>query len=143
PLAIGLITFVVMTTWWRGRHLLERVIETRSVPDDEFLDRLTTRAIARIPGTGVFMTSNPSANPEVLEHLGTIVKAVPEEVVLLTAVTEPGPWVPGNDALEIVHVRPSVVRVTVHLGYMQSANVPKLLDRCRGRGLELDEADVT
>jgi KUP system potassium uptake protein len=143
PLAIGLGAFAIMTTWWRGRHVLEKIIEARSVPDDEFLDRLATRTIVRTPGTGVFMTSNPHTNPEVLEHLGTIVKAVPEQVVLMTIVTEPRPWVPGNDCLELQDVRESVKRVTARIGFMQSANVPKLLDRARSHGLELDEAELT
>lgn len=57
---------------------------------------------------------------------------LPEQVILLSVVTEPRPWVPGNDALEVQPLRSGI-------GFMQSAHVPKLIARC---GLEVGD-DVT
>ena len=35
--AIGIGLFVVMTTWWRGRHELSKTMETGTMPDELFL----------------------------------------------------------------------------------------------------------
>src|SRR6185503_6437589 len=37
PLAIGLGVFSIMTTWWRGRYELSRMMELGTLPDEAFL----------------------------------------------------------------------------------------------------------
>ncbi|HEY3497865.1 MAG TPA: KUP/HAK/KT family potassium transporter, partial [Polyangiaceae bacterium] len=63
PLLVGAGIFVLMTTWKRGRELLARRIRAQIVPLEDFWELLRVERPARVPGTGVFMTSNAEGAP--------------------------------------------------------------------------------
>jgi KUP system potassium uptake protein len=135
PLSFGAVVFIIMTTWWRGRTELSRVMDQGNLPDELFLDDVETQALHRVKGTAVFMTSNPDGIPNVLMHHVKHNQVLHKQVVLLSIRTEGVPWVQGNQALSVKDLGQGFFRVMARVGFMQTPNVPRILSRCEKHGL--------
>jgi KUP system potassium uptake protein len=143
PLALGAAIFVVMTTWWKGRFELSKIMEGGTVPDELFLAYLDGFALPRVRGTAVFMASSVGGIPNVLLHHVKHNQVLHRQVVLLSIETANAPWVAGNTALSVKELGNGFYRVVVRQGFMQSADVPRILDRCEKYGLTVDPSTCT
>jgi KUP system potassium uptake protein len=143
PLVSGIAVFTIMTTWWRGRTELSRIMETGTVPDELFLADIAAAPLPRVSGTAVFMTSGASGMPNVLLHHVKHNKVLHDQVVLLSVATENVPFVVGNSSLAVHPLGHNFFRVVARAGFMQQPNVPKILARCERHGLVVQAADTT
>jgi KUP system potassium uptake protein len=143
PLAIAGIIFTVMTTWKRGRAELSRVLAKGRLPLGLFLADLERRDVHRVPGTAVFMTSNPDGIPPVLLHQFKHNKVLHRRVVLLSVATVRQPEIPREDRVEISDLGQGFYRVLARYGFMQTPNVLEILELCHPRGLSVDPDDAT
>jgi KUP system potassium uptake protein len=143
PLAVGAGVFVIMTTWWRGRHELSKTMESGSLPDEMFLEDLGTQSLPRVSGTAVFMASGTDGMPNVLLHHVKHNKVLHKQVVLLSIITENVPFTVGDRSLNVRDLGHGFFRVIARVGFMQQPNVPKLLFRCAKQGLQASEAETT
>ncbi len=143
PLAIGTGVFIVMTTWWRGRHELSKMMETGTIPDDLFLADIESAPPPRVSGTAVFMSSGATGMPNVLLHHVKHNKVLHKQVVLLSIVTENIPFAVGNSSLSVSELGQGFYRVVARVGFMQQMNVPRILVRCEKHGLHVNTSDTT
>jgi KUP system potassium uptake protein len=143
PLAVGTIVFAVMTTWWRGRFELSKMMETGTIPDELFLADIAETRLPRVSGTAVFMSSGNDGMPNVLLHHVKHNKVLHKQVVLLSIMTEPIPFAVGNSALEVRELGNGFYRVISRVGFMQQPNVPRILARCEKFELIANPSDTT
>ena len=143
PLAIASCIFAVMTTWRRGRAFLAGWVLSRTEPVDQLLASIRDRKVLRVPGTAVFMTSNPNGVPPVLAHHLEHNQVLHEKVVLLSVVSRGVPTVPTRDRLTIVDAGEGFFQVEAHYGFMQTPHVPQLLRLAGTRGLKTEPATTT
>jgi KUP system potassium uptake protein len=143
PLAVGVVVFAVMTTWSRGQIELARIVERGSLADRIFLDDLEQTGLHRVRGTAVFMSSTPDGIPNVLLHHVKHNQVLHKQVVLLSVVTAPTPFVTGNTALVVTELGHGFYRVVARVGFMQTPDVPRLLARCAQHDLVVDDATTT
>jgi KUP system potassium uptake protein len=143
PLAVGTLVFVVMTTWWRGRFELSKMMETGTIPDELFLADIAETHLPRVAGTAVFMSSGQDGMPNVLLHHVKHNKVLHKQVVLLSIMTEPVPFSVGNSALEVRELGNGFYRVLAKVGFMQQPNVPRILARCERHNLNANPSDTT
>src|SRR4051812_1668605 len=143
PLAVGVAAFLIMTTWWRGRHELSKQMESGTIPDELFLADIAATPLPRVSGTAVFMTSGTDGMPNVLLHHVKHNKVLHRQVVLLSISTENVPFVVGNQSLTVRELGHGFFRVLSRVGFMQQPNVPKILSRCERHGLTVEVADTT
>jgi KUP system potassium uptake protein len=146
PILIAMVLFAMMATWKRGRALLAASFRRLMTPLAQFLERVGAGegAPARVPGTAVFLTSNPEEAPPVLTHHVRHNKALHRKVVLLTAVTERVPRVEPADRLEVKELEAGFYRVIVRSGFMQDVPIPALLRYAvRTGALSVDLKDLT
>lgn len=99
-------------------------------------------APARVPGTAVFMTAQPSGTPPALAH-NLRYKVLHEHVLLLMVKTEPVPHVASDKQMQISSLGRGISQLTVRYGFMEDPNVPEALALAADKGLELDPDDVT
>src|SRR5262245_35148385 len=66
-LAVALSLFTLMTTWKTGRRLVAERLAARAIPLDDFIAMVSSLRPARVPGTAVFMTAQPTGTPPALE----------------------------------------------------------------------------
>ncbi|MFT3692489.1 MAG: potassium transporter Kup [Kofleriaceae bacterium] len=143
PLAVGAAVFVIMTTWWRGRHELSKTMEAGSIPDELFLADVADQHLPRVSGTAVFMSSGTDGMPNVLLHHVKHNKVLHKQVVLLSIVTQNFPFAIGNQSLQVRELGHGFYRVLANVGFMQQPNVPRILNRCEKHGLTVNASDTT
>ena len=143
PLAVGVGAFIVMTTWWRGRYELSKMMESGTIPDELFLADIAATPLPRVSGTAVFMTSSADGMPNVLMHHVKHNKVLHRQVVVLSIVTQNVPYVIGNSSLGVTELEHGFFRVLARVGFMQQPNVPKILSRCERHSLIANPADTT
>ena len=129
-----------MTTWWRGRFELSKIMETGTLPDELFLADLGETPLPRVPGTAVFMSSGTDGMPNVLLHHVKHNKVLHKQVVLLSVVTENVPFVVGNTlARSVARARPRLLpRASRASASCSSRTCPKILARCEKHGLVVE-----
>jgi KUP system potassium uptake protein len=143
PLVIGGLLFTLMTTWKTGRQIVAARLTARAVPLETFLTTVETTRPARVPGTSVFMTAQPTGTPAALVHNLRYNKVLHEHVITLMVTTEPVPHVAKSDQVTVRPMGHGVFHVVVRYGFMEDPNVPEALVRACEHGLQLDEGDVT
>jgi KUP system potassium uptake protein len=145
PLTFGAVVFIAMTTWWRGRVEMSKVMDQGTLPDTLFLEDPMTQALHRVRGTAVFMTSNPDGIPNVLMHHVKHNQVLHEQVVLLSIRTESVPWMGRGDlaTIEVRDLGHGFFRVLARVGFMQTPNVPRILARCARNGLLAEPPTTT
>ncbi len=143
PIFIALSIFTLMTTWSAGRKIVQELLERGSLPIDLFLGDVEKRRPFRAPGTAVFMARDPEGAPLVLLHHLRHNKTLLENVVLLSILPENVPAVPEEERMTVTDLGVGFWRVTARFGFMESANVPKVLARARDMGVPADKRDTT
>jgi KUP system potassium uptake protein len=128
PLAVGVAAFILLTTWKRGRAILLEHLRQDAMPIDTFIKSVVPR-VTRVPGTAIFMTSNPEAVPYALIHNLKHNRILHERVVLLTVHVEEIPHVPETKRLEIRRLGDSFYRADVKYGFMDDPDIPVALMR--------------
>lgn len=141
PLAIGLVSFTVLTTWQQGRRLVSQEMAKQSIPMDAFIDAIDD--VHRIKGTAVFMTSSKVGVPPALLHNLKHNQVLHERVVLLTIQTTDTPHVNDLDRIFLHRMRKGFIRVVVRYGFMESPDMPGVLEMCKHQGERFDLMETT
>ncbi len=138
PLSMGGLLFFVMSTWVRGSQILTEKTRRDSVPLKDLIDMLAARQPHRVPGTAIFLTSDPEVAPVALMHNLKHNKVLHEKNVILTVRIAETPRVPECDRVRLERVSDDFMKVYVNYGFMETPNVPKALGLCRKQGLKFD-----
>lgn len=126
PLLVGIIVFTLLTTWARGRHLMQMRMKEAAMPMEVFI-KSASKAATRVPGTAVFMTSSPEGVPHALLHNLKHNKVLHERILVLTVVIDQVPFVREADRLEVRDLGEHFYRMVLRYGFMQQPDVPHAL----------------
>ena len=143
PLAIAAAIYTVMTTWHTGREIVQDILRKGMLPVDLLLADLATRKTVRVPGLAVFMTREAEGTPVVLLHHLKHNKVLHEKVVLLSILSEEVPTIPDNERITIVPLDQGLFRIKARYGFMESTDVPAILRRAQGVGIDAKPLDTT
>lgn len=143
PIAIGVAIFTLMTTWYTGRRIVTKLLKKSSFPIETFLTSVEAGKPVRVPGTAVFMTSDPDGAPLVLLHHLKHNKVLHQQVVLLSVLSAGVPEIPEDERIMVTHLGQGFWRVKARYGFMQTANVPAILARCNAEGLVAKPMETT
>jgi KUP system potassium uptake protein len=138
PLAFGTIMMVIMYTWRRGTRLLFEKTRRLETPLDALVAMLEKKPPLSVPGTAVFLTSDPDSAPTALLHSLKHYKVLHEKNVILSIKTSNRPRVPDEDRVSIQPVGKTFSRLIIRFGYMETPNVPKALAIARKLGWQFD-----
>jgi len=132
PIVIAIIVFTLMTTWKKGREILAERLQKTVLPVEDLLADLEHRAIERVPGTAVFMYSNPEGTPPALLHNLEHNRILHERVILLTVLSEEIPYVRGQRS-KVEALGEGIWRIVLRYGFAEDPDVPRALSE-----IELD-----
>ena len=135
PLLVAAMVYTLMTTWKRGRTLLSGILRRSSLPLDLFLRDVANRKPVRVPGTAVFMTSDPEGTPVVLLHHLKHNKVLHEQIMLMSIISLEVPEVPDEERVEVERLAENFVRVVARYGFMETPNVPEIMEYCEESGI--------
>ena len=143
PLTIAFVLFILMTTWNRGRDIVQDLLRRGMLPIDLLLADLENRKTVRVPGLAVFMTREPEGAPVVLLHHLKHNKVLHEQVVLLSILSEEVPEIPDSERITIKKLPQGFYRITARYGFMEGTNVPAILARAKEAGIDNKPLDTT
>ncbi|WP_447763059.1 potassium transporter Kup [Sphingopyxis panaciterrae] len=135
PLAIGLTIFTMLTTWSRGRKLMQKEMAEGAMPIPVFVKSAANSA-TRVPGTAVFMTSSADGVPHALLHNLKHNKVLHERIILLTIKIADVPFVREENHCALDDLGQGFHRLILNYGFMQPVDVPEALKRVTGCGAE-------
>jgi KUP system potassium uptake protein len=138
PILFGASMVLLILTWRRGTHILARKTRRTEVPLDTLLASLQKHPPHVVPGTAVFLTSQPEFAPTALLHNLKHNKVLHERNVILTIVTTDTPRVPDDERIKIMVRSPHFNLMALKFGYMESPNVPRALGLARKHGWQFD-----
>lgn len=144
PVVVGGILCVCMTTWRTGRKILRERLAGSNMPFDLFLEDLAANPPRRVPGTAIFLSGSGAGTPLALLHNLKHNQVLHEQVIILTILTDDGPYVRDARRLEIEHPQPDIHRLVARFGFMEQPDIPLLLDQAvREKGLKLNMQRTT
>jgi KUP system potassium uptake protein len=139
PLTLSAVLFMVFLTWRSGRLELRAALAKMAVPRSELAKMIA--GAHRVPGTGVFLASDPGLVPSALirniEHNGV----VHERVIILQIEIAHTPRLDPVRRVSIEEILPSVYSITARFGFMETPDVGEALKSCRTRGLKVFTED--
>ncbi len=141
PVLIATAFVVVMWTWRRGSALLMEKTRHTDIPLASFIssiERKSDHSPAHVPGTAIFLTSDPESAPAALLHNLKHNHVLHDKNVILTIRTVNKPRVPSADRYKVEQISERFSRVELAFGFMESQNVSQALATLRKTGLKFD-----
>src|SRR5271156_1769541 len=138
PLALGGLVMLVMYTWRRGTRILYDKTRRLETPLDDLVRVLERKPPQRVPGTAVFLTSDPKSAPTALMHTLKHYKVLHEKNVILSVETTHTPRVEADQRVRIEPVGSTFTRILLRFGYMETPNIPRQLAIARKLGWQFD-----
>jgi KUP system potassium uptake protein len=141
PLVAAAGVFTLMTTWRKGREILDRRLRAEILPIDLFLK--DCGKIPRVQGTAIYMSRTSDGVPPSLLHNLKHNKVLHRQIVFLTVETQERPRVSRKDRLDVADLGHGIFRVVARYGFMEDADVPELLTKVDQPGLSFPPGDTS
>ncbi len=135
PLAIAGLLIIVMWTWRVGTKQVQEKINKMDVKLTGLVQSLAKRPPHSVPGTAVFFTSQPDTAPTALLHSLKHYKVLHENNIILTVKTTDTPSTDDAQKLRIKKLSENFTTIVASIGYMETPNVPKLLELAKKDGV--------
>jgi KUP system potassium uptake protein len=138
PLLFGGILLTVMLVWRKGTGIVVAKTRRLEVPLADLVRTLEKKPPHRVPGTAVFLTSDPDSAPTALLHSLKHYKVLHERNVILTVLTSDAPRVDPQERVKIDQLGETFWRMCVTYGFAESPNISKALAIARRQGWTYD-----
>jgi KUP system potassium uptake protein len=143
PLLLATLIYGAMWIWHRGAMAISSRLREALIPIGEFMARIRSANIPRVPGTAVFLTRAERDTPPVMIWHVKHNRALHEHVFVLRVEILSVPWLPSGERLVIDEVAPNFWRAEARFGFMERPHIPELLAASKSLGCTVDLADVT
>ncbi len=139
PIMIAGTMIVVMWTWMRGTAYVQQRAR-RGATTLEGLVAMLEKSKSRIdvPGTAVFLTSDPEIAPPALMHNLKHNHVLHARNMIVTVTVATVPYIASADRVTIEKLTDRFQRIDLSFGYMEEPNVPRALAVARKQGLKFD-----
>ena len=138
PLLISACFMIIMWTWVKGTRILFLKSRGDSVPIEDITGILQRRPPVRVPGTAVFLTTDPETTPPALLHNLKHNKVLHERNVIVSVSGANVPRIPPEDRIEVETLSQDFIRIRITYGYMEQPNIPAALKLCKPLGVPFD-----
>jgi KUP system potassium uptake protein len=143
PVILAVCVYGVMWIWHRGAAAISVRMHEALIPVPEFMAKLASRNVPRVPGTAVFLTRTERDTPPVMVWHVRHNRALHEYVFVLRVEIQSVPWVASRNRITIEHVAPNFWRAEARFGFMERPHIPELLTTSKSMGCTIDLSDVT
>ena len=134
PLLIGAAIFTLLTTWKRGRSILNERIRCDTMPLDIFIQSMFHDPPPRVSGTAVFMTTWIDGVPRALLHNLLHNKVLHDRVVLVKVDSADVPYVAEGERLQLTELDFGFYQLRIRYGFKDEPDIPAELARCAAFG---------
>ncbi|MBL8244873.1 MAG: potassium transporter Kup [Rhodanobacteraceae bacterium] len=126
PLALGAAIFVLLTTWRRGSSLIARERERLDLPMSACPDSLAG-AVPRVPGTAIYLNSDPDRVPSALLHCVKHFKVLHERILFVHTDFLEVPYVTDARRVSVEALGKGLFDVRVRFGFREEPDLPAAL----------------
>ena len=130
PLLIALGVITVMTTWRRGRQLVQEKRQKLEGPLEDFIEYVNTERIPRVAGIAIFPHPGKDTTPLALRANVEHNHVLHERVILVSVLTANVPHVPHAKAFsrdDLGYGDDGIEHVTVKFGFSDDQDLPKAM----------------
>jgi KUP system potassium uptake protein len=142
PLSIAAFLFMIMTTWKKGRVILFDYLKSHTIPFEQFIEQIHTTPPARVSGTAIFMTAEPTGIPLALLHNVKHNKVLHEKNVFLTIYVEEVPFIRRSRRIEVTPLRDNFYRMSARYGFMEKPDINHIFAGAKEEELCLNLQDT-
>lgn len=141
PLFVGVLIFILMSTWREGRKLLALRLAEDSISLYQFLSNLENSSVKpqRTTGCAVYMVANPNGTPQALLRNLQHNKILHTTNILLTIDTSDLPYVELEDRLEVEDLGSGFFRAVASYGFMEGPYVPDIIKLMQASKIPIKE----
>ena len=142
PILFGIAVLFIMLTWYTGRKAVTSATAQYEETPEKFLCRIDAKAIERVPGTAVFLTSTPTAIPRTLLRNVQYNKILHDNTILMTFVTDQVPHTVAGSRVKVTKLGEGLHRFVCRVGFMETPDIMRLLREARDAGFPIEIADA-
>jgi KUP system potassium uptake protein len=143
PLALAAAVYATMWIWHRGARAVHDSVVAEQTPLADFVAKLHSGSVARVPGSAVFLTRAKDDTPPVMAWHVRKNRSLHEKVLALTLTVASVPRVGSDKALSVKRIDEGFWRAEARIGFMERPNVPAILEACKILHAQIDLDDVT
>ncbi len=143
PIIIAFTIGLIMLTWVKGSRLLAKETRKNEADLDWLIRKLEAKPPHRVPGTAVFLTSDPDAAPNSLMHNLKHNRVLHERNIILSIKVAGSPRVANSERITVEKISDGFIRVTCMFGFMESPSIPRVLTLCRKKDLNIEMAGTS
>jgi KUP system potassium uptake protein len=139
PILFAASAVTLMWTWVRGTRHVQATARKGATSTEGLIEMLAKSSrIKDVPGTAVFLTSDPDIAPAALMHNIKHNHVLHERNMIVYVIAATRPFVPDSERVQITKLSDRFTRIDMTFGYMEETNVPKALALARKQGEKFD-----
>jgi KUP system potassium uptake protein len=139
PILMAVAMCVMMWTWMRGTAYVQMRARKGATETSALVAMLAKSSrLVDVPGTAVFLTSDPEVAPAALMHNIKHNHVLHAQNMIVTVTVATVPYIASADRVTIEQMGDRFVKIDLAFGYMEQPNVPKALAQARKQGLKFD-----
>jgi KUP system potassium uptake protein len=142
PLLIAGVVILVMTTWRRGRQLVQSDRLKKEGSLSEFVEEVRGKNLPRVPGIAIFPHPNKDTTPLALRANVKHNHILHEHVIIVSVGIAQVPHVPPGDAFvydDLGYADDGIEHLSIRFGFSDEPDLPRALrTACRTGVLPLD-----
>jgi KUP system potassium uptake protein len=143
PLLIAGSIYLIMTTWYKGRRILNIQLTKIMEPLERFINDLGKKDITKIPGTAIYFTRTQERTPPALIQNLKHNKMLHEQVIILSINFQSAPRVEKQKRLELSHLENGFYTAQINYGFMDRTNIPQALELIEKQGINIKNSELT
>jgi KUP system potassium uptake protein len=145
PLLIAAAVIMIMTTWRRGRQLVQIDRRKKEGSLSRFIEDVRRKGLPRVPGIAVFPHPNKESTPLALRANVQHNHVLHENVIIVSVATANVPHVPTSQAFaydDLGYSDDGIEHLTIRFGFSDKTDIPRALRAaCRAHVLPLKASD--
>ena len=138
PLLIAVAISFIMLTWVQGSKALTKITRSSEADLSWLIRKLESKPPHKVPGTAVFLTGDPTHAPTSLMHNLKHNRVLHERNIILNIQSVETPRVPRHERVTVERISDGFIRVVARYGFMETPSVPKILEHCRRKDLNIE-----
>jgi KUP system potassium uptake protein len=139
PLLLAATMVVMMWSWVRGTSYVQTISRRGATSIESLVNMLgKSSSLTIVPGTAVFLTSDPEVAPAALMHNLKHNHVLHERNMIVTVLVANSPYVPDAERITLRKISERFTGIEMAFGYMEEPNVPKALVLARKQGEKFD-----
>ena len=127
PLMLGILIFICLMTWYKGRKLLRERVVKESIPLEPFVASLLAHPPHRVEGTAIFLTAHIDYVPVAMLHNLKHNRVLHQRILFLKLSTWDVPYVNDEERLTLKDMGGDIYLVRSVHGFKETPDINKVL----------------